>query len=101
VLVAAVLLRRSPMSFRSLLVMLGGLLVHVLRHGVFLAIWGSLDQRLQLSMVPNYLDGSEVRWFRSEMCNASHVPLRMFRAAADTRNDAPPSKGRPQQRLLF
>src|SRR5882757_7526464 len=72
------------MSFRSLLVMLGSLLVHVLRngvfrHGVFLAIWGSLDQRLQLSMVPNYLDGSEVR------C----AMLRMFRFACSARRPTP------------
>src|SRR5208283_2116272 len=36
--VAAVLLRRSPMNFRGLLVMLGGFLVHLLRHFVSLLI---------------------------------------------------------------
>ena len=39
--VAAVLLRSSPMSFRSLLVMFGSLLVHVLRHGVSLLFGGA------------------------------------------------------------
>jgi len=38
--VTAVLLRRSPMSFRSLIVMFGRLLVHILRHSVSFAIWG-------------------------------------------------------------
>ena len=38
--VAAVLLRSSPMSFRSLLVMFGSFLVHILRHGVSFAIFG-------------------------------------------------------------
>src|SRR5271165_1031083 len=41
--VAAVLLRSSPMSFGSLLVMFGSLLMHILRHGVFLLLfWGRL-----------------------------------------------------------
>ena len=35
---AAVLLRSSPMSFRSLVVLFGSLLVHILRHGGSLAI---------------------------------------------------------------
>jgi hypothetical protein len=37
-IVAAVLLRRSPVNFRGLLVMLGGFLVHFLRHFVSLPI---------------------------------------------------------------
>ena len=37
-IVASVLLRGRPMSFRSLLMMLGSLLVHILRHNGFLAI---------------------------------------------------------------
>jgi hypothetical protein len=35
-IVAALLLRGSPMSFHGLLMMLGSLLVHILRHNVFL-----------------------------------------------------------------
>jgi hypothetical protein len=38
VIVAAVLLRRSPVDLRGLLVMLGGLLMHFLRHFVSLLI---------------------------------------------------------------
>jgi hypothetical protein len=41
---AAMLLRRSPMSFRSLLVMFGSLLMHILRHGVSFCYLGD-DQR--------------------------------------------------------
>jgi len=40
-IVAAVLLGRRPMSFRSLLVMFGSLLVHVLRHSVSLLFGGA------------------------------------------------------------
>jgi hypothetical protein len=36
VLVAAVLLRGSPMSLRGLLMMFGSLLVHILRHNISL-----------------------------------------------------------------
>jgi hypothetical protein len=39
--VAAVLLRSGPMSFRSLLVMFGSLLMHFLRHGVSFAVLGT------------------------------------------------------------
>jgi hypothetical protein len=59
-IVAAVLLRRSPMSFRSLLVMFGSLLVHFLRHCVSLLFEAVREKRLKLSMVPTALDGSDV-----------------------------------------
>jgi hypothetical protein len=39
---SAVLVRRSPMRFRSLLVMFGSLLVHILRHGVSLLFGGNI-----------------------------------------------------------
>jgi hypothetical protein len=38
--VAAMLLRGRPMSFRSLLVMFGSFVMHFLRHGASFAIWG-------------------------------------------------------------
>jgi hypothetical protein len=47
--VAAVLLRSNPMSFRSLLVMFGSFLMHIFRHGVsflFLGNRGTEPQRL-------------------------------------------------------
>ena len=42
--VTAVLLRRSPMSFRSLLVMFGRLLVHILRHSLYLCCLGTIQR---------------------------------------------------------
>ena len=51
-IVAAMLLCRIPMSFRSLLVSIGRLLVHILRHSASLLFGESSKQRLKLSMVP-------------------------------------------------
>jgi hypothetical protein len=45
VLAAAVLLRGRPMSLRSLLMMFGSLLVHILRHNISLLFEGSRAQR--------------------------------------------------------
>jgi phosphoglycerol transferase MdoB-like AlkP superfamily enzyme len=53
-IVAAVLLRRSPMRFGSLLVMFGSLLVQVLRHSVSLLVGGS-------ATTSHALDGSGVQ----------------------------------------
>src|ERR1700737_554791 len=53
--VAAMLLRRSPMSFRSLIVVFGSLLMHIFRHGVSLVIWG------RSSVTSEALDSSKVR----------------------------------------
>src|ERR1700736_1857127 len=53
--VAAMLLRRSPMSFRSLIVVFGSLLMHIFRHGVSLVIWG------RSSVTIEALDSSKVR----------------------------------------
>jgi hypothetical protein len=55
------LLRRSPMSFRSLLVMVRSLLMHILSHNVSLLFGASGEQRLMLSIVPTC---SGIRWLR-------------------------------------
>jgi hypothetical protein len=47
-----VLLGRSAVSFRSLLVLFGGLLVRVLRHDISWSFWGSQGQRSMLLVVP-------------------------------------------------
>jgi hypothetical protein len=44
VIAATVLLRGSPMSLRSLLMMFGSLLVHILRHNIFLAILRAVER---------------------------------------------------------
>jgi hypothetical protein len=44
VFVAAVLLRGSPMSLRGLLMKFGGLLVHILKHNIFLAILRAVER---------------------------------------------------------
>jgi hypothetical protein len=71
-IVAAMLLRSGPMGFRSLLMMFGSLLVHVLRHRVSLRFEEVKKKRSRLSMVPHV---GKTRWTQAE----TQAPNRLSR----------------------
>ena len=77
VIVTSVLLRGRPMSFRSLLMMLGSLLVHILRHNGFLAI---LRQSTATPEVPCRINAANGRGAETSVRRrffwAAHIDVR-------------------------